>query len=96
MATKKEVTEKPVTKKKVDDEDLVEVYIPFDESNPDEENEYVSVNGMAILIPKGRHVKVKRMYAEAVKITQGMRDYKRAKDMEAKRKADSKNINTTY
>ena len=95
MATKKEVTEKKVVDKAVD-EDLVEVFIPYDPSNPDEENEYVAVNGVAILIPKGRKVKVKRQYAEAVKHTEGMRDYMRQKDAEARRKADSQNVNTTY
>lgn len=79
MATKKAETEtktkKPETKAKVvEDDGMEEIFIPIDYSNPDEMTEYIAVNGVAILVPKGEYVKVKPEYAAAWRNTEKERD----------------------
>jgi hypothetical protein len=62
MATKKVTEEAKNTK-----DELVEVFIPIDYGNPEEMTQYVGVNGVAILVPKGEAVKVKPKYAAEIK-----------------------------
>ena len=51
-------------------DDMVEVYIPLDRSNEKNDKYYCSVNGVAMLIPMGRRVKVPASYAYAVQNAQ--------------------------
>jgi hypothetical protein len=73
MATKKNVTEtkaneiKEAKEAKVTVEDeLVEVFIPIDYSNPEEMTQYVGVGGVSMLVPKGQKVKVKPHFAAEI------------------------------
>ena len=95
MATKKAETETKETKIAKEDE-MVEVFVPIDYSNPDEKNMYVAVNGIAILVPKGQKVKVKREYAEVINLSLALTDYKYQKEAEARAKAGQEYINTSY
>lgn len=77
MATKKATTtneDTKTTKAKVVDDGMEEIFIPIDYSNPDEMNEYIAVNGVGILVPKGETVKVKREYAQAWAITNALKE----------------------
>ena len=47
-------------------DDMIEVYIPLDRSNEKNDKYYCSVNGVAMLIPMGKRVKVPAAYAYAV------------------------------
>lgn len=82
------------------DEKKVEIEPAFDFSNPDEENEYVAVNGVAMLIPKGEKSEVKPEYAEAWAISNALKKAKQRKLQQAKKEAESKQgnpyINTSY
>ena len=73
MATKKAETktEKPAV---VEDDGMEDIFIPIDYSNPDETNEYIAVNGVAILVPKGQKVRVKKEYAAAWRCTEQERE----------------------
>ncbi len=66
-------------------EEMVEVYVPIDHSNEDDINVYVSVNGVAMLIPRGKHVKIPKPYAEVLINA----EEERAK-VSAKRRAEKK------
>lgn len=66
-------------------DDLVEVLIPIDYSNPDDINAYVAVNGVGMLVPKGQRVKIPRPYAELILNA----EEERAK-VTAKRRAEKK------
>ncbi|MBR1761967.1 MAG: hypothetical protein IJ731_01190 [Eubacterium sp.] len=58
-----ETNKEPETNKEV----MVEVVIPLDRSNEKNDKFYCSVNGVAMLIPMGKTVKVPAPYAYAVK-----------------------------
>nr|DAX92721.1 MAG TPA: hypothetical protein [Caudoviricetes sp.] len=47
-------------------EELVEVYVPIDHSNEDDDKIYVSVNGVAMFVPRGQRVKIPKPYAEVI------------------------------
>ena len=44
----------------------VEVFIPLDHANEKNDKFYCAVNGVAMLIPKGKKVKVPEPYAQVV------------------------------
>lgn len=99
MAIKKDETEKKVETKETKNakvDELVEVYIPVDYSDPDEDNLYVAVNGRAMLVPKGQRVKVKPEFAEVINLSLALKDAKRQKEVEARAKAGQEFINTSY
>lgn len=104
MAKKAEITEKVETKtttkaKVVEDDGMEDIFIPIDYSNPDEMTEYIAVNGVAQLIPKGQKVRVKREFALAWQNTQAERD-KQFQKAEEQRLRDMEHaqghINSTY
>ena len=51
-------------------EEMIEVFIPLDRSNEKNDKYYCSVNGVAMLIPMGKRVKVPASYAYAVQNAQ--------------------------
>ena len=68
MATKTNTAAKTAeNENKADNADnMVEVYIPFDHTSGESDTFYCAVNGVAMLIPKGQHVKVPAPYAHVV------------------------------
>ena len=50
--------------------EMIEVFIPLDRSNEKNDKYYCSVNGVAMLIPMGKHVKVPAQYAYAIQNVQ--------------------------
>jgi len=55
---------------KKEKEDMIEVFIPLDRSNEKNDKYYCSVNGVAMLIPMGKRVKVPAAYAYAIQNAQ--------------------------
>lgn len=55
-------------------EDMIEVFIPRDHSNEKNDKFYCSVNGVAMLIPMGKRVKVPAAYAYAIQNAQAEAD----------------------
>ena len=51
-------------------EKMVEVVIPLDRSNEKNDKYYCSVNGVAMLVPMGKRVKVPEAYAYAIQNAQ--------------------------
>ncbi|MCM1286517.1 MAG: hypothetical protein NC213_09940 [Acetobacter sp.] len=49
-------------------EELVEIYIPIDRTGDEGENIYVSVNGVAMFVPRGQRVKIPKPYAEVLRL----------------------------
>ena len=72
------------------DEELVDIYIPLDHANEDDDVFYAAVNGKAMLIPKGEHVKVPKPYADAYKLVEQEQSALRAKKKAARAAAEKR------
>ena len=72
------------------DEELVDIYIPLDHANEDDDVFYAAVNGKAMLIPKGEHVKVTKPYADAYKLVEQEQSALRAKKKAARAAAEKR------
>lgn len=66
-------------------EELEEVFVPIDYSNEEDDTFYVSVNGVAMLVPRGRAVKIPKPYAQVIKNAQTERAKVTAKKRAAKK-----------
>ena len=72
------------------DEELVDIYIPLDHANEDDDVFYAAVNGKAMLIPQGEHVKVPKPYADAYKLVEQEQSALRAKKKAARAAAEKR------
>lgn len=81
-------TKKATTK--ATEEELVDLFIPLDHSNEDDDVFYAAVNGKAMLIPKGEHVKVPKPYADAYHLVEEEQVALRAKKKAAKAAAEKR------
>ena len=72
------------------DEELVDIYIPLDHANEDDDVFYAAVNGKAMLIPKGEHVKVPKPYADAYELVEQEQAALRAKKKAARAAAEKR------
>lgn len=65
MAAKAETKAEIEAEVKEETADEVEVFIPRDNINP-AKNQYVAVNGVGMLVPIGKRVKIPKAYAEVL------------------------------
>jgi len=60
--------------------EMIEVFIPLDRSNEKNDKYYCSINGVAMLIPMGKRVKIPAAYAYAVQNAQAEAELIRNKE----------------
>lgn len=60
--------------------EMVEVFIPLDRSNENNDKFYCSVNGVAMLIPMGKRVEIPVEYAHVIENAQRELEIIRAKN----------------